>query len=246
MLKRVLLVIGDDALYLPGPQNAVISALSSKSWDVETATELLLSNWSRDCVWGPPSPWHQLLRGPHPAAATTTGPSLSPRFFSWPQSHQRHCCRLSPLPVCPPPTCPLRPVLSATTCCVHNPPGFSAIRLFSTGFSQVPRVGPREAWWVTPRLLPSAPIWIFWQNTFWDRGWTIRTALEFLFYLFAVFFLCKDTVFFNPHCWVFKRCFDHLRIWCLDVHVFSPLKNLKKIKPFDFIHTRKRRNITCK
>lgn len=29
---------------LTATQNAVISALSSKSWDVETATELLLSN----------------------------------------------------------------------------------------------------------------------------------------------------------------------------------------------------------
>lgn len=30
----------------PCVQNAVIAALSSKSWDVETATELLLSNWN--------------------------------------------------------------------------------------------------------------------------------------------------------------------------------------------------------
>lgn len=32
-------------------QNAVIVALSSKSWDVETATELLLSNWGIESCW---------------------------------------------------------------------------------------------------------------------------------------------------------------------------------------------------
>lgn len=37
------------------PQNAVIVALSSKSWDVETATELLLSNWilTSSCLFLP-------------------------------------------------------------------------------------------------------------------------------------------------------------------------------------------------
>ena len=42
-------VTGHIVLYSSSPppvlQNAVIAALSSKSWDVETATELLLSNW---------------------------------------------------------------------------------------------------------------------------------------------------------------------------------------------------------
>lgn len=33
-------------LFVFSLQNAVIVALSSKSWDVETATELLLSNWT--------------------------------------------------------------------------------------------------------------------------------------------------------------------------------------------------------
>lgn len=41
----------------PFIQNAVIAALSSKSWDVETATELLLSNWSQ--VWGSKNPSSQ-------------------------------------------------------------------------------------------------------------------------------------------------------------------------------------------
>lgn len=49
-------------------QNQVIAALSSKSWDVETATELLLNNWkpSRCEDLSLPSSWHQLLPGTLP------------------------------------------------------------------------------------------------------------------------------------------------------------------------------------
>lgn len=53
----------------PCVQNAVIAALSSKSWDVETATELLLSNWKPIQVWGSQTPsirLHPLLPGALP------------------------------------------------------------------------------------------------------------------------------------------------------------------------------------
>lgn len=44
LLKRFVLLMVCVLGPLAFTQNAVIAALSSKSWDVETATELLLSN----------------------------------------------------------------------------------------------------------------------------------------------------------------------------------------------------------
>lgn len=64
-------------------QNAVIVALSSKSWDVETATELLLSNWiltpSSSSSWSlslPPHPYIHTL-SPLKASFSPVAPSVS-------------------------------------------------------------------------------------------------------------------------------------------------------------------------
>lgn len=66
-----------NGLFFLSSQNAVIVALSSKSWDVETATELLLSNW----ILTPSSSWSPSLLFTH-SHPPSSKPSLSPGVFS--------------------------------------------------------------------------------------------------------------------------------------------------------------------
>lgn len=61
----------------PCLQNAVIAALSSKSWDVETATELLLSNWTPSGCPGSHPPFIRLY-----LHLPSTLPPLSEPSFS--------------------------------------------------------------------------------------------------------------------------------------------------------------------
>lgn len=98
-------------------QNAVIAALSSKSWDVETATELLLSNWSpvRCEDLKLPSSYHQLLPGiilPLPFVTQTTpqSPQQSEPFLT--SLYATNSTPVAPQwPICTPSCCLSDPII---------------------------------------------------------------------------------------------------------------------------------------
>lgn len=95
-------ILLQNKTYLFPLQNAVIVALSSKSWDVETATELLLSNWILTLfifLLSPISPPHTYTPCSRFLLSQGVSPPIAPSVLQWtPHLHTHSSSTLPRLP----------------------------------------------------------------------------------------------------------------------------------------------------